>query len=140
MALALVIMRHWQRTAAVTFNLTQTGATMNNEQIQTLVSTFAKENKISKVKLSTLVDSIMATLPKQGRPVLAKTKELHRNMLEYIRQGKTSAESLMQATGQDKVTIYNNLKALEKAKAIARAGNINTGKRGRQPVVYQVTI
>lgn len=111
---------------------------MNNEQIQTIVSTFAKENKIGRVKLQIFVDSILGTLPKQGRPVLEKTKELRQQILSYIREGNTSVESLVTATGQNKVTIYNNIKALEKAKAIARQGTISTGKRGRQTVVYSI--
>lgn len=72
--------------------------------------------------------------------MLEKTKELHNQILGYIREGKTSVASLVQATGKDRVTIYNNIKALEKSRAIARQGKIQTGKRGRQPVVFTVNM
>lgn len=113
---------------------------MNNAQIQTIIQTFAKENKISKAKMQSFADSILSLQPQHGRPMLSKTKELHNKILEYIRQGKTNSSEIIQASGIDKVTLNNNIRALEKHGMITRTGTISTGKRGRQPVVYQVNV
>lgn len=107
-------------------------------QIQTLVQSFAKENKISKAKLQSFADSILSLQPQHGRPMLNKTKELHNQILEYIRQGKTNSSEIIQASGMDKVTLNNNIRALEKKGYIVRAGKVSTGKRGRQLVQYSV--
>lgn len=113
---------------------------MNNQTIQSLVSTFAKENKISKVKLQSFTDSILAMQPKNGRPMLDKTKQIQDNILGYIKQGKTCTNDIIKASGIDKVLLNNNIKALEKKGVILRCGKVHTGKRGRQPVVYQVNM
>jgi len=113
---------------------------MKSTNIQTLISTFAKDNKISKVKLQSFTDSIIASLPKGGRPMLDKTKQIQDNILGYIKQGKTCTNDIIKASGIDKVLLNNNIKALEKKGVILRCGKVQTGKRGRQPVVYQVNM
>lgn len=111
---------------------------MQTQSIQTLIQSFAKENKISKVKLQSFADSILSLQPQHGRPMLSKTKELHNQILEYIRQGKTNSSEIIQASGMDKVTLNNNIRALEKHGMITRTGTISTGKRGRKLVQYSI--
>lgn len=110
-----------------------------NNQIQSLIQSFAKENKISKAKLEALANSIIGTMPKQGRPMMDKTISLQNQIVEYIRQGKTSCNEIIKEGNLDKVTLANNIKALEKRGLIKRIGVINTGKKGRKPVQYSVT-
>src|SRR5574343_1154017 len=113
---------------------------MTTTNIQSLVQSFAKENKISKAKLRTFADSILSLQPQHGRPMMEKTKELHKQILDYIRQGKTNSSEIQQASGIDKVTINNNIRALEKHGMITRKGTIETGKRGRKLVEYATNL
>lgn len=111
---------------------------MKNEQIQAIIQAFAKENKVSRAKIKSLANSIIATLPKQGRPVMEKTVTLHNQILDYIKEGKNYTEAIEQVSGIDRVTLHNNIKALENKGAIVRCGRVQTGKRGRQPVLYSL--
>lgn len=124
---------------------------MQNNQLLEIVSSFAKANKISKVKLQEFTEQIIQTLPKAtkessgkvGRPVLEKTSALHSRILEAInngRQGQRDAVTVRKVVSVDypaldKVTFNNALSALVKQGKIFHAGKAKTGSRGRQPFI-----
>lgn len=119
------------------------------ENIQNIISTFAKANKISKVKLESLAHEIIQSLPKankperinsgkMGRPVLDKTKELHNVIIQTVNNGynaRRDAVLVRTLVGADKITFNNAVHALVKQGKIYQVGKASTGRKGRQPYI-----
>lgn len=124
----------------------------NVSMFQNVIASFAKENKISRVKLEAYTAAIVASVPKAqrkessgkiGRPVMDKTLALHKAIIETInngRQGMRDAVTVRKVVsvdypGMDKVTFNNALSALVKQGKIYHAGKAKTGTCGRQPFI-----
>ena len=122
---------------------------MENQQIQTIVASFAKANKVSRAKVESLAQEIIASIKpkakterirsgKIGRPVSDKTKELHQTIIQTVNNGfKARRDAVLVRTlvGVDNVTFNNAVRALVKQGKIFHAGKAQTGRRGRQPFI-----
>lgn len=123
-----------------------------NNQIETIISDFARSNKISKAKLHAFAEQIqqvsvpVKTHKPSGRPVLDKTKALHQSILSAIyngRQGMRDAVTVRKVVQLDHPELdaagyQNALQALIKQGKITRIGKAHTGCKGRQPFILQV--
>ena len=111
----------------------------NQIQIQNIVASFAKANKVSKAKAEAFANEILATSNKAkkapGRPMLDKTKELHREIILAVKSGYQGRDAALvrKLVGCDSVAFNNAVNYLVKQGKIRRAGKVKTGKRGRQP-------
>ena len=118
-----------------------------------IIKAFAKANKYSAAKLEAFAQDIVASLPKeetkskrkvirngiQGRPMLDRTKELHKRIINAIGFGYSTSSDIRYILGDiDKVTLNNSLIYLEKTGRIAKGGVIKTGKKGRQPFSFKL--
>ncbi len=111
---------------------------MKNQSVINAVNSFAKDNKVSKAKLQSFVDSILEAVPKGGRPVLNKTSQRIDKIKGLIASGLTNSVSIRAASGLD-VIEYNNIVCIMKKKGmIHQIDSINTGKRGRKPGVFSL--
>lgn len=125
----------------------------HNTQIEQVVSSFAKANKIGKSKVQQLIDEVIASIPKgnkperigngkQGRPMLEKTAALHQDILQTVNngfKGQRSAVLVRNVIGCDKVQFNNAVAALVKQGKLFHAGKSKTGSRGRQPFILSTT-
>ena len=114
----------------------------NQIQIQNIVASFAKANKVSKAKAEAFANEILATSNKAkkapGRPILDKTKELHQTIIQTVNNGfkaRRDAVLVRTLTGVDKATFNNAVQALVKQGKLYQVGKAQTGRRGRQPYI-----
>lgn len=114
-----------------------------NVLVDMLVSSFAKQNKISKAKTLAFAQQIIAsanvnTKP-TGRPMLDKTKEYYKRISNAIELGYSDSISIREIMNeQDKTRFNNALHHMEKQGIIKRIGKASTGKQGRKPSVFTV--
>lgn len=125
----------------------------HNTQIEQVVSSFAKTNKIGKSKVQQLIDEVIASIPKgnkperisngkQGRPMLEKTAALHQDIIQTVNngfKGQRSAVLVRNVIGCDKVQFNNAVAALVKQGKLYHAGKAKTGSRGRQAFILSTT-
>lgn len=113
---------------------------MSVQTLENIVTTFAKENKYSRVKLQSLADQIVATMqqPRQGKPV----SEISLHVREMLRgkKGQTfTSKSLAEKLGINPVIINNNLRYLQQKEKIAMiVGKERTSARGKPSLVWQI--
>ena len=126
---------------------------MTNQTIQSIISSFAKTNKIGKSKVQQLIDEVIASIPKdnkperssngkQGRPMLEKTAALHQDIIQTVNngfKGQRSAVLVRNVIGCDKVQFNNAVAALVKQGKLFHAGKAKTGSRGRQPFILSTS-
>lgn len=126
---------------------------MNTSQIESIISTFAKTNKIGKSKVQQLIDKVIASIPKgnnperisngkQGRPMLEKTAALHQDIIQTVNngfKGQRSAVLVRNVIGCDKVQFNNAVAALVKQGKLFHVGKAKTGTRGRQPFILSTS-
>lgn len=116
-----------------------------NTQLIEMVSSFAKDNKISKAKLQEFTEQVINTLPKgkassgkTGRPILEKTSTLYNAILEQIKDNPKDSVSICKAVthlGASTIEYNNAISALVRQGKIFHAGKAKTGSRGRQPFI-----
>lgn len=125
----------------------------HNTQIEQVVSSFAKTNKIGKSKVQQLIDEVIASIPKgnkperisngkQGRPMLEKTVALHQDIIQTVNngfKGQRNAVLVRNVIGCDKVQFNNAVAALVKQGKLYHAGKAKTGSRGRQPFILSTS-
>ena len=126
---------------------------MENQQIQTIITSFAKVNKVSRAKVESLAQEIIQSIPKdnkperisngkQGRPMLEKTAALHQEIIQTVNNGfngQRNAVLVRNVIGCDKVQFNNAVAALVKQGKLFHAGKAKTGSRGRQPFILSTT-
>lgn len=122
---------------------------MTNQTIQSIISTFAKTNKVSRLKVQSMAEEIIASIPKgnkperisngkQGRPMLEKTAALHQDIIQTVNNGfngQRNAVLVRNVIGCDKVQFNNAVAALVRQGKLFHAGKAKTGSRGRQPFI-----
>lgn len=114
---------------------------MQTNQIQNLISTFAKENKISKAKLQAFADQIAEQVKPHytGRPKLDKTKVLEKRIKNAIDLGINQSLAIYEIIGDvNKVEFNNTLQAMKAHGVIVPTGKAKTGKQGRQPIIWSI--
>lgn len=114
---------------------------MQTNQILTLVSAFAKANKISRTKLESLVSEILAVSKPVGigRPKLAKSALIEKRIKNAIELGINSSLEIYAILGDvPRVEFNNSLQTMKKHGIIVPTGKVNTGKQGRQPIVWSI--
>ena len=112
-----------------------------NMTIENLVTSFAKQNKVSKAKLMSLVAEMQQVKNPTGRPVGNKAQIVR----DTIRSMKTSepftSVDIAKKTGYDIVSVNNSLRYLMQVeKVIIQAGKQErTGARGKRPILWKFT-
>lgn len=111
------------------------------ENLTNIIATFAKANKISRIKLESLVSEIIAASKPvgMGRPKLAKSALIEKRIRNAIELGINSSLEIYSILGDvPKVEFNNSLQAMKKHGIIVPTGKANTGKQGRQPIVWSI--
>ena len=106
-------------------------------QIQTIES-FAKTNKISKAKLQTFAETLLADLPKVGRKMSADSIALYDNIVKALPEysGTFTAKELASRFKANPVYVNNALKRLQSEGKISQAGKV-TGKKGKPALLWK---
>ena len=121
-----------------------------NQIAQEMIATFAKSNKVSKVKVTDLVQQVLGTveIPQvekkssgkpRGRTASEETVALRENIKAKLLEVKqTTAKELSKEFQVSPVDANNVLKFLEKQGAAVRAGlkDKDAGVRGKREIIW----
>lgn len=113
----------------------------NDQDFSQAVAEFAKANKINKAKLQTFVSDLMMQIKPVktgGRPMAPSTLKLRDDVLNAVRNGANTTETIGTAVGNsNKVYISNALIYWEKEGMVKRIGKdtSKTGK-GKKPIIW----
>lgn len=104
-----------------------------NEVTQNLIATFAKNNRVSKVKITSFVEQVLAANVVKKMTNKEKTA--------------TRLAAIQEAVGTDKFMVkdltmiknaWNTVTKLEKMGLVTRVGFAESTKRGRKEVLFQL--
>ena len=122
-----------------------------NQIAQEMIATFAKSNKVSKVKVTDLVQQVLSTIEvpavvekikkQRGRVASEATVTLRENIkAKMMEKKKATAKEIAEEFGITPVEANNNLRFFEKHGVFVRNGfkDKEAGKRGKREVIWTV--
>tara|TARA_R110000744_G_C19371770_1_gene563244 strand:+ start:80025 stop:80393 length:369 start_codon:yes stop_codon:yes gene_type:complete len=117
---------------------------VNQEILNTLVAEFAKQNKISKGKLTEFANNLVSSVNsgvQQGRKPKEESLELREKLRQELKSGvQFTIPELTQKLGVDAVSLNNAVRYLsinENLFQVVGKGAKKAGERGPKPLIWK---